>query len=93
MTGVLGEGLVVFLSCERTQQTQSYESLRLKEQVSRCLRVPIAVNRHHDHGNCYKGKHFIGVAYSSVHHHHGSMQADIVLEKELRVLHLTGNRK
>ena len=24
---------------------------------------------------------------------HGSMQADMVLERELRVLHLTGNRK
>ena len=33
----------------------------------------------------------LGLAYSFrglVHYHHGSMQADMVLEKELRVLHL-----
>jgi hypothetical protein len=53
------------------------------------------VKRHHDHGNFYKG-HLLGLANSlrgSVHHHHhggkhGSVQADMVLEKELRALHL-----
>ena len=50
---------------------------------------------HHDHGNSYKGKLSLGLAYSlrgsARYHHggkHGSMQADLVLEKELRVLHL-----
>ena len=58
------------------------------------LRVSIALKRHHDHGNSYKGSHFIGAGLQFrglVHHHgrkHGDMQADMVLEKELRVLHL-----
>ena len=37
------------------------------------VRVSIAVKRHHDHNNSYKGKPLIGVAYSfrgSVHYHH-----------------------
>ena len=53
-----------------------------------CLRVSIAVKRHHDHSNSYKGKHLIGVAYSftGLAHfphgrEHGGMQADTVLEK------------
>jgi hypothetical protein len=53
------------------------------------------VKRHHDHGNSYKGKHLIGAGLQfrgSVHYHqgrkHGSIQAGMVLEKELRVLHL-----
>ena len=29
------------------------------------VRVSVAARRHHDHGNSYKGKHLIGVAYSS----------------------------
>ena len=48
-----------------------------------------------DQGNSYKGQHLIGPAYwfrGSVHYHHdrkhGSIQADTVLEKEPRVLHL-----
>jgi hypothetical protein len=52
------------------------------------------VNRHHDQGNSYKEKHFIGAALQfrgSVHYHHGRkhgrMQVDMVLE-EMRVLHL-----
>ena len=68
-----------------------------------CLRVSIAVKRHHDHGNSYKGKHLIEVvAYSFrglIHYHRGgghggelcSVQTDMVLE--LRLLHLEGNRK
>ena len=51
--------------------------------------VSIAVKSYHAHGT-YKGKRlqFRG----SVHYHHGrehgGMQADMVLEKELRVLYL-----
>jgi hypothetical protein len=53
------------------------------------------VKRHHNHSNSYKEKHLFGLAYSfrdSVHYchgkKHGGMQADMMLEKELRVLHL-----
>lgn len=63
--------------------------------------VFITVKRHNDHRNSYKGKPFIGLAYSFrdlVHYYgekHGSMQAHTILEEELRVLHLdlkaTGN--
>jgi hypothetical protein len=59
------------------------------------VRVSIAVKRHHDQSNSYRCKHFIGAALQFrgwVHYHHGgkygSMQADMLLEKELRVLHL-----
>ena len=55
------------------------------------VRVSIAVKKHHGQGNSYKGKHFIGVGLQfrgSVHYHHGGLQADVVLEKLLRVLHL-----
>lgn len=51
------------------------------------------VKRRHDPSNAYKGKLLIGVDLQfrgSVHHHHGrkhgGVQADTVLEKELRVL-------
>lgn len=60
-----------------------------------CLSVSIAMKKHHDHGNAYRGNHLIGVCLQFgdfVHHchirKHGDMQADMVLEKELRVLHL-----
>jgi hypothetical protein len=60
-----------------------------------CLRVSIAVKRHHDQGDLYKGQHLIGAGLlfrGLVHYSHGgkpgSMQTDLVLEKELRVLHL-----
>ena len=63
-----------------------------------CLRISIAVKKHHDHSNSYKGKLLIGVAHlqfrSWVHWgKQGSIQTDMVLEKELRVLTswLTGN--
>jgi hypothetical protein len=54
------------------------------------------VKRHHDHGNPYKEKtHLIGTGLQFrglVHYlqdgNHDSMQADMVLEKELTVLHL-----
>ena len=50
------------------------------------VRASIAVKRRHDHGNSYKGKHFIGAGLQFrglVHCHHGrkrgSIQADIWL--------------
>ena len=59
------------------------------------LRVSITVKRYHDKGHSYKRKHLIGAGLQfggSVHFHHGGkhdgMQADMVLEKELRVQHL-----
>ena len=60
---------------------------------SYCLsQCSIAVKRHHhDHSNSYKGKHLIGTVLwfrGLVHCHHGrkhhGMQADMVMEKELR---------
>ena len=53
------------------------------------LRISIVVKRHH------KGNHLIELSHSFkglVHYHHGGKhggtQADLMLEKELRVLHL-----
>jgi hypothetical protein len=53
------------------------------------------MKRHHDHSNSYKGNHLIGAGVQfqgSIHYQHdgehGSRQADVILEKELRVLHL-----
>jgi hypothetical protein len=53
------------------------------------------VKRHHVHSNSYKGKHltraglqFRGLVPYQYGRKHGSMQADMVLEKELRVLYL-----
>jgi hypothetical protein len=58
------------------------------------VRVPIALKRHQDQGNSYKGQHLIGAGLSilrfsplSSRQEHGSMQAGMVLE-ELRILHL-----
>jgi hypothetical protein len=49
------------------------------------------VENHHDNGNSYKGRHFVGVDLP-VHYQHvrkyGSTQADMVLEKRIRVLYL-----
>jgi len=49
----------------------------------------------HDHGNSYKGQHLIGAGlqFRDLVHYghgrkHGRMQADMVLKKELRILHL-----
>ena len=54
----------------------------------------MAVKGHHDHGNSYKGQHFIGAGLQFrglIHYHHGgkhgSVQANIVME-ELRILRL-----
>ena len=56
------------------------------------------MKRHYDQGNSYKGNHLIRVglqfySFKSLAHYdhsrkHDSMKADMVLEKELRVLHL-----
>jgi hypothetical protein len=53
-----------------------------------CPSVSIAVKRHHDHCSSYKEKHLIGVGLqfrNLIHCHngrkHGSMQADMVLER------------
>jgi hypothetical protein len=53
------------------------------------------MKRCHGHSNSYKGKHFIeaGLQFRGlVHYHHGrkygGMQAGVVLEKKLRVVHL-----
>jgi hypothetical protein len=58
------------------------------------VRVSIAVNRHHDQGNSYKGQHLIGAGLQvqrfsplSSRWEHGNFQADMVQE-ELTVLHL-----
>ena len=57
--------------------------------------VSIAVKRHHDHSNSYKGKHLTGDGllfqrFSPLSSRQETRQcaADMVLEKELRVLHL-----
>jgi hypothetical protein len=53
------------------------------------------VKKHHDRRNTFKGKHLIGTSlqvqrFSHYNHDkkHGEMQANMVLEKGLRVLHL-----
>lgn len=56
----------------------------------------MAVKRHRDHENSYKRKHVIGAGFQSrglgrSYHgrkHGGTVQADAVLEKELRGPHL-----
>jgi hypothetical protein len=59
------------------------------------VRASIAVKRLQDHSSSYKGKQLNGAHLQfrgSVHYQHGrkhgSRQADMVLEKRLRVLHL-----
>jgi hypothetical protein len=51
-------------------------------------RVSVAVKRHHDHSNSYKGKHLIGdglwfrgLICFCHGWKHGGMQADMVLER------------
>ena len=53
------------------------------------------MKRNHNHSNSYKGEHFAGAGlqFGGLVHcrhgrKHGSLQVDMVLEKELRVLHL-----
>lgn len=59
------------------------------------VRVSMAVKRHHDHSNSYRGKHLIGTGLKFrglAHCHqggkHGDTQEDMVLEMQLGVLHL-----
>jgi hypothetical protein len=63
--------------------------------VNALVRVSIAVKRHSDHSNSYKGKHLTGAGSQLrdlVHCHRGrkrdGTQADMALEKEPRGLHL-----
>lgn len=62
-------------------------SISVKQEMSDCLRVSVAVKRHRDHGNPYKGQHLIVVAYSSkvqpiiIVAEHDGVQADMVLER------------
>jgi hypothetical protein len=85
----------LFLAQDKQEQspfsTASWKSEPSKLEAF-CLRVPIAVKRHHDQSNSLNIS--LDLAYSfggSVPYHHGgkpgSMQADSVLE-ELRVLPL-----
>jgi hypothetical protein len=53
------------------------------------------VKRLHDHSNSFKEKHLIGadLPFRGLDHYHhggkhGGLQAEVDLEKELRVLHL-----
>jgi hypothetical protein len=54
----------------------------------------IAVKRHHDHGNSYKGKYLIGAGLQFQRFsllllgEDSGMQADMMMKKKLRVLHL-----
>ena len=74
-------------------QTGCQSVERLSDQSSVLVRVSVSVKRHHDHTNSYKGK-LVEVAYSSevqfiiIMVEHDSVQADMMLERELRVLHL-----
>lgn len=59
------------------------------------VKVFIVANRHRDHDYSYKGKHLIGAGLQFrclVQYHYGrkqgSMQAHIVLDRELSFLHL-----
>jgi hypothetical protein len=58
------------------------------------LKSFIDVKRHHDHSNSYKGKYLveIGIQYRGLVYYYsserGGLQADMVLEKELRFLYL-----
>ena len=63
--------------------------------VTDCLRVSISVKRRYDHGNSYKRQHLIKAGlqfWGFLHWDHGrkhdGTQADVVLERKLRVLHL-----
>lgn len=63
--------------------------------VNTCLRISIAMKRHRDHRNSYKGKQLIraDLEVSSLVHNshggkHGSTQADMVLQRWLGVLRL-----
>lgn len=59
--------------------------------------VSVAVKAHEDYGTSYKGKHLIGpgksfqgLVYCYHGRKHGYAHADMVLEKELKVLYFDG---
>lgn len=60
--------------------------------IAICLSLGfIALNRHHEQGNCHKGKHLIETVLwfrGLGHYHCGRNMAGMMLKKELRVLHL-----
>ena len=39
--------------------------MQIASRLGVCFRISIAVKRRHDHRNSYKGKHLIGLTYSS----------------------------
>ena len=51
------------------------------------VRISIAVKRHHDHGNSYKGQHLTDIQSISSWCQNVTAQAEIVMEKKLRVLY------
>ena len=62
------------------------------------VRVSIAVKRHHDQGNSFRGQHLIGAGLqvqrfspSSSRREYDSIQA-VIVKKELRVLYLHSNK-
>lgn len=68
--------------------------------VSVLARGSIAVNRHHDHNNSYKGTHLIGAGSQvqrssplSSCRKHGGTQADMVLERALHLDHQAAGRE
>jgi hypothetical protein len=91
-------GFVLWLVCFETGRVLLWSSINLKKKhlcVCVLVRVSIAVKRHHDQGNSYKGQHLIRACLQvqrfsplSSRQEHGSVHAGMVLE-ELRVtLHL-----
>ena len=61
--------------------------------VTILVRASIAVKRQYDHSNSYKGEHLTGASlqFSGLDHcHRGGTQADMVLERQLRVLSTSG---
>ena len=58
------------------------------------VRVSTAVKKHHNHSKSYKTEHLIGQAFSSevwsiiIMTRYEGVQANMMLEKELRALHL-----
>ena len=64
----------------------------MAQQLRVCLSQCLIAMKRHDHGNSYKGEHLLGACIQFQRFSplfggkHGSMQADMVLEKKLRVL-------
>lgn len=58
--------------------------------IGHCLRVSVALKKHHHLSNSYKGKHFQfgGLVHCRHGRWHGSMQANLVLENIADSLYL-----